>query len=349
MNFLFNPVQRQAAGRSFPQLTTTAMTFLGLRLTRDQILRISGLLTLRTLFATVDVPLHASVTAYAWNLAFSLAQASVALAATANLLDWGGIAGALARRFFPPGDSAFVDMYGRIVFFGGPLIALFETAVIVYETMRLARILEARMWRGGLGWRRSLLSLAGINVLVASFLAYALSETPAFSSLAFVLVSLILFASFHSDDGNVVEGSLLSLYALVTIWTGIVEEAGMGNKSVTGFSLPISGLNLTSGEVRASLLLYSMVILLVTMMRGEHFIRVLLSGHDALQGQEADGRSEDKNELQRTAFSTATLIGGTFRLLVWCNSVRSGEYLALLCRTCQAILVLGFYVVFLSM
>lgn len=305
---------RQAIWRSLPNLTPTAATFLGLRLGRGVILRISALLALRSIVSLVHLPIDSSVLNYVWSFLFSSVQASVALAAAATYLDWGGFLGFIGSRLFAPTDAPFVDLYAAIVMLSGPLASILESAIVTFELMRISRKLEARMFAvqnigGGHGWWYSILSLSALCLILTSQIAYVL-HVMCPNLLHLVILSLMLgflSVSFISDDGNVLEGASLSLYCAILILLGYSEEFGTPSiafhilaryaKTQPSHSITLFGsmYDTRSKETGAMILAFTSLLLLISLARAPRLLRTILIGADALK------REEEQKEITERA------------------------------------------------
>lgn len=333
MNFLFRPPMRSGHSATVPTLSSAAVTLLGLRVTRHQILRVSALLTLRTLFTLVDLPLHDSVTTYLWTFLFSSAQAGVAVAAVGSMFNTGGLAGRLAGRLFSPSDGPFVRLYARIVLIVGPMVTLLETAVIVYEVMRMARLAEERMFElersHGATWpRRALLGLAATllaGIVGVTTILHQMYE-PTVAFVGAVATTAALGVGLLTDDGNIVEATAIGLY-VTTIWViGIIEEDAMPTPFLQSWWIQsrkqnaeqVIGVALQGDETRAGVLVISLLTLLFTVARAPAFVRVLALGKEGVEQEagmvtttmhsretenilsaEGDNRGDDVNGIER--------------------------------------------------
>lgn len=374
---LFRPPFRSAGGSAFPTLSSAAVTLLGLRVTRAQILRVSGLLALRSLAGMIDIPLDDSVQAYLWTFLFSFAQAGVALATAASLFDFGGVVSNIVSRIFPSaGDGPFLHLYAHTVLLLGPLVACAEVAIVVYEVMRAARNAETSMHRaeaaGARFPRPALLSvacasLAGSAVVAAACMRVAgraVAVPPITAAVSLLLVAIV------NEDANVVEASIIALYAAFVWGFAVVEEAALGAPLLDRLRNRASRLWASGDDIRATTLVCSLVLLLVSMSRAERFCRILTYGHDAVKAEEegrqaaptsseqesADTNKESpdnvpnrQNKVPRALISTVTLAAATFRVLIWAGHIETGEYLPIACRGWQLLMTVLLYALFVRM
>lgn len=299
---------RRSALKSLTGMAPAAASFLGIRVGRSLILRVSSLLALRTLLSAIELPLDAGVVSYVWTFLFASVQASVAIAAAASFLDVGGILGVVARRLFAsPGDAAFVKLYGGLVLVVGPMASLVETAVITFEVMRLSRATTDRMFaaesRGeGTLIRKSVFAVVGLCATLSLGIVYvAGSVYPGKVPLIMSTVLIAMYAMcFVAENGHLLETAVLALVAEITLAIGLIEEfdaptlaldplivqkyAGAPKPQVNMFGATYS---LQSAETRAVLLMYTTAMLMFAMARAPRFIRLLQVGADRLKSEES--------------------------------------------------------------
>lgn len=374
----FRPPLRSAGATSVPTLSSVAVTLLGLRVTRAQILRISGLLALRSLAGLIEVPLDDGVQAYLWTFLFSSAQAGVALATAASLFDFGGIATRVLSRVFPPAvDGPFLHLYARVVLVAGPLTSCAEAAVIVYEAMRVARSAEHAMYRAeatGARFPRPALIAAACTALCCVFVVVAMCARvagPIIASPPAVAACLLFVFSFMNSNANVVEASIIALYVAIVWGFAVVEEATLDAPLLTRLRGNAAWTWASADDVRAATLITSLVFLFASMSRSERFIRVLAYSQDAVEAEEvriqAAQNHEQSNEVEignddsskstqparnktlRALISTLTLLAATFRMLLWAGQVQKGEYLPIPCRSWQLLVSVLLYALFMRM
>ena len=131
---------------------------------------------------------------------------------------------------------------------------------------------------------------------------------------------LQLAISLIAPDGNLLEGTALCNYILGVLFiTGV--ETGYGGD-----------------EAKAFVLVYTLALLLFTVVRGPHFAKLLSVGFEAMSGCENPG-----NDGVVACLAVPAI---TFRILVWSNGVQGGEYLAVLCRQVHCVCVIVFYAIF---
>lgn len=288
-------------------MAPAAASFLGIRVGRNLILRVSSLLALRTLLSAVELPLDAGVVSYVWTFLFASVQASVAVAAAASFLDVGGILGVVARRLFAsPADTAFVKLYGGLVLMAGPIATLVETAVITFEVMRLSRAVTDRMFaaeaRGeGTLIRKCVFAAVAFSAFLSLSTIYVASAVyPGKIPIIMGSVLLAMYATcFVVENGHLLETAILTLLAEVTLAVGLIEEFDTPTLAIdplivekyAGAPKPYVKLfgeayNLQSPEMRAILLIYTTALLLTGMARAPRFVRLLQLGADRLKVEE---------------------------------------------------------------
>lgn len=374
---------------SGPTLSTAAVTLLGLRVTRDQVLRISALLTLRTLVNLIDIPLDDGVQTYLWSLLFSSVQAGVAIATVAGILRLDGILGRIVSTIIPPSaDAAFLTLFAGVVVIISPIVSLVESAIVVYYVMSISRRIETSMFRAeasGASVVRPIVILSAGSLFALSFgTIYKIWRTviPDVYLIAYMLVALlaVIINFVTAEEGNIIEASMLSVYIVLLSILAIVEEA-----TVNAPMLGIQWLRhwkavLCGDDVRAAMLVFTTGMLLISMSRATHFFRVLMLGYETVNRKESQERKNESGnnpptdegqetqqnliksslldgqvtstvpgESSRTIVSTVTLLAATFRVLMWARALNDGEYLPLPCRAWQIATVVFTYVVFVRM
>lgn len=283
-------------GAAVPTLSSAVVTVLGLRVTRTQILRVSGLLAVRSLAGLIDIPLDDSVQAYLWTFMFSSAQAGVALATAASIFDFGGSASFISSIFPRAVDGPFLQLYARAVLLAGPVVALCEAAVVVFEVMSVARRLEQAMYDGeekGAHWLRPALlcvcavAVAGVMGVAVWSAHIAMSWSIGAAPVAAVTVALLLLSG-ATQDANVLEGCFIALYAAGVWAVAMVEEAALGGQLVSTLANSDTKAWAAGDDVRATILVASLLFLLLSMSRVERFAKVFAHGHDMVQEQERE-------------------------------------------------------------
>lgn len=329
MNFLRGNTRRSLLG-SLSGAAPAAATFLGIRIGRHVILRVSALLTIRTLISAVQLPLDSGVTSYLWTFFFASVQASIAVAAASSLLDVGGFLSALARRFFwPSSDAAFVKLYGNLVLVVGPLCGLVEAAVLTYELMRISRSATEKMFaaeeRGeGKLLRRSILAAAlacaGLCAFIIQLVRQVYTDALAAFMGGFVIAQYT--ACLLSDDGHVLETGLLMAWNCMTFAIGLIEEIDCptslldwlllgpnGAPPTTHISIFGSTHSLLTEELRALMLIYTLSVLLVAMSRAPRFFRLVQIGAEKLEEEEKSVLSRPMWTGSRTGMDTSDTPG----------------------------------------
>lgn len=308
ISFLRPPFSRSQNGATVPTLSSALVTILGIRITRTQILRVSGLLALRSISRAVPIPLDDSVQTYLWSFLFSSAQAGVAFATAASLFQfdlWGtsnsGISG-LFNRIFPiprAVDGPFLQLYARMVAVCGPLLSCFETAVLVYETMSLTRRLEGAMYaaeaQGNAVFRPLLVSFALACVGIVSTLGYVCGTlVPDFVKIGVGPIAgtgvILVGWAIANDEANVVEAAVIALYAAGLWMVALMEEIALDAPLLPQLRGSVELKKwVSSDEIRAAVLVGTLGTLLVAMSRAERFVKLLAIGHDALAREEGGG------------------------------------------------------------
>lgn len=303
--FIRQPL-RASDGSTASTLSTAAVTLLGLRVTRDQILRISALLTLRTLVNLIDIPLDDSVQAYLWTILFSSVQTGVAVATIASVFRLGGLLGRLISNIIPPAaDAAFLKLFAALVVIAGPIVALAEAAVVVYHAMRLSRRVEAAMFRA----EESGVKVARPIVLLSAFALFGSSLTgiyllwraviPSIYIIGFIAacVAILVLNVFLAEDGNIIEASFLALYIVAIGFVSMVEEATVGAPLLGPEWLQTYKEFLCGDDVRAVTLVMTFSLLMLSMSRAAQFFRVLVYGYDAVYATPSNtGAADDKQK-----------------------------------------------------
>jgi hypothetical protein len=315
-----------------------AAALFGVRVTRTTVLRVSGLLALRSLLASIQLPFDDSIASTAWSMAFSTAQTAVLLAIAADKLRWGGALGRWGSSIFTPADAPFVALYGIVVLSFGPILALAEAAVIVFEIMRFTRKLEDRMqapqersfWQGLI----LTLSFFAFSSSAALVLRLPVEEV---SNEALGISAFTLLAALGAPDGNILHAALLTLYTTVVLVLGLSE-----NIDVTRAALRPQ---LHSPECRAAQLVVSAVFTLFSIARAPHFVRTILYSAETVESDRT--MRAPLAGVSKGAVSTLAVIAITFRFLVYNNDVLPGEYFPLFCRGLQVGTAIILYCMFL--
>lgn len=316
ISFLRPPFSRSQNGATVPTLSSAFVTVLGIRVTRTQILRVSGLLALRSISRAVPIPLDDGVQAYLWSFLFSSAQAGVAFATAASLFQfdlWGtsntGLSG-LFNRILPiprAVDGPFLQLYARMVAICGPLLSCFETAVLVYETMSMTRRLEGAMYaaeaQGNAMFRPLLVSLALACVAIVTGVGYMCGTlVPDFAKIGagpIVGAGVMLVGwAIANDEANVVEAAVIALYAAGLWMVALMEEISLDAPLLTELRGSVELKKwVGSDEVRAAVLVGTLGTLLIAMSRAERFVKLLAMGHDALAREESGEPERDDESI----------------------------------------------------
>lgn len=380
---LFRGDIRRNAFRTLSGLAPTAASFLGVKISRVLILRISALLALRTLLSALSIPLDSAVLSYIWSFLFASVQASVAVAAAAHFLNIGGIFGFLASKLFArPADTPFVTFYTALVLAMGPLCSLLEAAVLTFEIMRLSRLATERMFESeakgeGFLYRRLILTAAVLSYGAAASVIYLVhrvypGNVPiAMSTIVAALFGLVVVV----ENAQILETALLALYCVLTVVIGLIEEFDAPTlwldvfllKKGTQYRKPYLTIfgetsHLQSEQVRAMVLVYTVSLSLIAMARVPRFFRLTLIGFDALQREEAtvvtsqtDGGDTHVNQNApalnaplQTLHNTLALIALTFRFVLWTAEIHNSEYMPLPTRAVQIVAIMIFYRGFLG-
>jgi hypothetical protein len=315
-----------------------AATVLGLRVSRAATLRVSALLALRSLLAPLELPLSSYVASALWAAAFAAAQTAALAAAAADRLRLPGALGRWGAALFSPVDAPFVALYAAVVLVLGPLIALGESIVVVYEVVRLTRALEDRMNADPAveaHWKRI---IVGASAVAAGGTAAAVGllpvpeVAPAVGCVAAALLGVTLFTA----AGNVLHAALLSAYAALLAIAGVAEHLDL---------FPAYGLGrraaLHSPEARAALFLVSAVLTLAGLPRVPAFVRAVLHGADAVAADPALAGGPGGG--LKGLLNALAVVALTFRFLVYHQDVLPGEYYPLVCRGLQVVVVVGLY------
>ena len=367
MNFLINllrPQSRQAAARAFPQFSSAAVTIFGVGFTRNQILHISLLLFLRSILSAIPLPIDQSVSAYMWSSLFAYAQASILIAAGVNFLDWGGMVSRfISTHFLLRSSTPFLRLYSILVLIAGPVATLLEPVIIAFEIMSLSRTLQHHMftWEargGGHAFRVAILTcVMGILIAVGAIQQWIRSYSFMTANVVCVVGIAIILAACITTSANVVEAALLALYVSLTGVAAVTEklEYAVNNQ-----------------ELRAGVLVYSVMLLFLLLIRGPRFVKVATKSYDAVQEEESrtstasmaqhpnateqTGRRDEELEEVKMG-SNGIVVNGflsafavlvvTFRVLVWSKQIETSEYLALPTRWAQAGVTFVFYVMLL--
>lgn len=335
MNFLFSPSHRNAALRNFAPFTAApAFTIFGVRISRDHILRLSAILSLRALLTVFDLPLESTATAYITSLLSSVTNMTIIVALTSNYFHFEGLLGRLGSFFFPSSrkPSAFITLYARLVFILGPLASWFETAIITYEIMSIARRWEASMQRAAVAGsqvpRRLLIAFTILCITGAVAIGVTLGlENRKIGAGAATASLLLLTYSYVNDDANIVEAAMLSLYVCILLMIAKSESQSL------------------SDEARAMLLVGTVTLLCIAMSRATRFVRLLSIGFEEFRREEEEGIKWGQGSV-KNAFGVLTIIAITFRILIWSQDVHEGEYVADWCRITQVVATVVLYILY---
>lgn len=380
MNFLFPP----RLSRSAAPLSTTLLSIFGLRFTRHQILLVSLILLVRSLLPLLQLPLSPALQSYISTLLYSTIHTSLALAATANIFDFGGVLGVLTKRFFGGGENGFVNIYGSLVIIIAQFVTFLEAVVLVYEMMRIAKRWEARMWeahaQGSNLLQRlliflSVLNLAGVSTILA-FLWTANGELGKhLVGFASALVVVVMTTACVSDKSNVVEGSMISLYICMQLFLGCWEELYIPTWFVQDNYGKLASLWKTQAfiidfrtqEFRAGVFVLTTALHFIALARAKRFARLVTVGYEKMIEEEQSASTGSQAPPQAPppaggdqllefrrgqevscVIGVLSLIAMTFRVLVWGELIAGGEYMPLPMRCVQAVSVVGLYGVYLK-
>lgn len=307
MNFLRGDSRRNLLGY-LSGAGPAAASFLGLRIGRVVILRISALLALRTLISAVELPIDSGVVSYMWTFLFSLVQASVFAGMAASMFNLGGVLSLIARRLFiPSADSAFISLYGNMVMVLGPLCSsLSEAMVMTYEVMRISRdtsgkARDSEVQGGGKMLKRAINAFSFLCVGVSFFIASLVQQVyPGIVSKIMVSIVLMLVAvCLLTNDGLFLESSVLGLLSCIILSIGLIEEFDCPTSLLDNVLMAKDGegergivkvfgswYSLQSDQVRAMLLIYTTVMLMGTMARAPRFFYLTQVGSAALVAEE---------------------------------------------------------------
>lgn len=308
MNFLRGNTRRSLLG-FLSGAGPAAASFLGFRIGRVVILRISALLAIRTILSSVELPIDSGVISYLWTFLFATVQASFFAGMAASFLNLGGILSLIGRYVFSlSGDAAFVSLYGNLVMFVGPLCSsLVEAVVMTYEVMRISRevagkVQAAEARGGGEMLKRVTVGAAVLCAALSAFIVFLVQQVyPGIvPKIMGSIVALLFAVCFISEDGLFLESGLLALLSCVTLSIGLIEEfdcptflldailvgknGGKPNPIVKVFN---SECELNSDQVRALLLIYTIFMLMVAMARAPRFLYLTQMGSEALDAEEA--------------------------------------------------------------
>lgn len=321
-----------------------AATLLGLRVSRAVTLRISALLALRSLLVPLQLPFDAGIGAFLWSGALAAAQTAALAAAAADRLRLPGLLGRWGAALFSPVDAPFVSLYSVIVLISGPLAALIETVVVVYESIRVTRMLEDRINSSvdasvEASWKRINLAAACSTLVLAGLLICVLPVTEVFFAVAGISALLVL-VSLVSAAGNILHAGFLSLYVALLLVTALAEHLDLFPDFGQG---PRPKLHCP--EARALVLLLSCVANLLCIARAPYFARVVLHSADAVSTDMLMTPGSDT--VERGAINALAIVAVTFRFLVFHRDIVQGEYYPLVCRGLQSFVVVCLYAAFM--
>ncbi len=290
---------RNAAGnplrtifRGATGLFTTATTVYRPRVSRGLVLQVSLLLFVRVTLELIPLPLASLLGETVVSLVLNVFQTSIGLAALATWWESDGWFGSIGRRLFAPSDSSFVKLYAALVLVFGPAFALVESAVVVFESMRIARDLEDRMNRVPAStesnpWKRIIVISSIIiysSLIGIAFFAHHLNGGQLhLPSMILGFAILYFVVAYIAEDSNIMEGALLAAYSVVLLIVGVVEEIDSKNSSaITIFS---RGLGAPKGEHRALVLIFSSAGALLSLPRVPELLRVVLFSAEAAEAR----------------------------------------------------------------
>lgn len=321
-----------------------AATIFGLRVSRAVTLRISALLCLRSLLAPLQLPLDSGLGAFLWSGAFAAAQTAAVAAAAADRLHLPGVLGRWGAALFSPVDAPFVSLYAAVVLICGPLTAVIETVIAVYEAVRVTRVIENHINSSPepgaeAFWKRVNLSAAATSLLFSAALIGFLPVSEVFfASLGLTILLFVL--SLVTVAGNALHAGLLSLYTSCLLIAALSEHLDLFPEFGEG---PRQTLH--SPESRAVLLVISSVTSLVCLSRAPQFLRVILYSADAVS--EDSSLFSGPGAVERGVLNSLGIVSLTFRFLVFHRDILQGEYYPLVCRGLQIMVVVCLYSAFM--
>lgn len=325
--------------RSMTNCTGAAATLVGIRISRATTLRVSALFVLRALLSQVSLPLAPDVFSGLWAAAFAAAQSAAVFAAVADRLRLPGIFGTWGASLFSPADAPFVSLYGTAVLVLAPLLSLLESAVVVFEVVRLVRIVEDEMNAGDAAqeawYQRITLAASAFMAAVAGGTLYSLGVpevVPALAALAVVLVVLALVF----DCGNMLHPPALSAYLIFLLVAAVSETVDL----VPAYGGGVRN-SLHSPQARAALLVLSTALGLMAVVRGPVLFRTLLFSADVVQAQ-SEGVAQ---AFEKGVQNSLAIVAMTFRFLVFHRDILPGEYYPMACRWVQVVAVVGLYAI----
>lgn len=318
-----------------------AATVAGLRVSRAATLRVSALFALRALLSGLPLPLPPDLLAGAWLAGLAAAQTS-AWAASAAEASWlpAPVAAAVGR-VFSPADAPFVAGYAAVVLVLGPLVAVAEAGVVVFEAVRVTRAVEHRMSSPDPAtvarWQR--VNLAAAAAVAAGAGAFAATKplrdvAPA----AGAGFAALLAVALATAAGNILHAALLGAYVVFLAAAAAAEAAdvvpgyGVGARAVLGGS-----------EARAALFAVSVALELAVLVRGPAIVGAVVYSADAVRADPSLVAAPEG--FAKALVSAVAVVAVTFRFMVYHHVLRPGEYQPFLCRGVQALFVIGLYTV----
>ena len=279
--------------RGVTGLFTTATTVYSPRLSRALILQVSLLLFVRSTLESIPLPFTSLLGDTVVPLVLNIFQTSIGIAAISTYMKSDGWFASIGRRLFAPSESAFISLYATFVLVLGPALALAESAVVVFESMKVARDLEDRMNQvpsqsDSNPWKRIIVLISIViysGLIGCAILAYQVNGGEFMLPLTiFGIGSVYFFVSFNADDSNIMEGALLGAYSVVLLGVGIAEE--LDSQIARFSSLFTSGLAAPpKGEYRALILIVSSAGALLSLPRIPELLQVVLFSAETAEAQ----------------------------------------------------------------
>ena len=353
--------------QSLPSLPPALLSLLGHRLSRSQILRLTFLLLCQLLLIRLSLPPPFS--ALLSSLFTTTLQTTLILATTASIFDFTGLLGALFSRWFAA-DAPFLDLLCVVLLVVGPLAYVAEAVTLAYESIRIAREMEARMYeeeekRGGAVYRSALMFLAALFLLTTTLALFPIYLAhPYLAVVAAGLSVVIILISLVKDDANIVESTGVSLYITLVLLVALVEEAQLPTAFLIDHLVDYNPnvVKQLAAEhwqhVCAVVFIYAVIAILFVLIRGTRFLTLVRLGYEQMQQNEraAQGapqtqqEQEQEEEIHAIAkhwnFGELAVILLSFRLLLWGGHIHAGEYLPMLCRLVQVLAAAGSYAIF---
>lgn len=316
-----------------------AAVVLGMRVARAATLRVSALLTLRSLLAPIELPIDSGIVAGIWATAFAAAQGTALAAVIADKLRWRGLLGRWGNSLLSPVDAPFVAMYGTIVLTVAPVVALFESALVVFEVMRWTRTIEVRMHQPTEErfWQSFTLGLSALCYGVMGFVIYRL-PVQEISGVLLLVSAVTLVVALVTEAGNILHASLLSLYFTSVLCVGLSEEIDIYRPEITSSLLH-------SPDSKAAQLVLTCVLMVGTFVRGPKFVRTLL--FSAARVAEEPSLNQPLTGFARAVVNALVVIFVTFRFLIFNGDIAPGEYYPMVCRGLQIFAAFSLYCAFL--